>query len=125
MKTAGFVGALCWLPGWIVRSVPLEIVGSSGREGTHARGKPGLERPGETTRRGIERSCGERWTHSDSFNDTSRQHVWDQLKRQMPSCHSVHDLELAVQDFVGPSASGQHKVSNPLNAAAGGGPTRY
>ncbi|GFX26770.1 HTH_Tnp_Tc3_2 domain-containing protein [Trichonephila clavipes] len=23
----------------------------------------------------------------------------DQLKRQMPSCHSVHDLELAVQDF--------------------------
>ncbi|GFW17738.1 transposable element Tcb2 transposase [Trichonephila clavipes] len=27
------------------------------------------------------------------------QHVWDQLKRQMPSCHSVHDLELAVQDF--------------------------
>ncbi|GFT36589.1 DDE_3 domain-containing protein [Trichonephila clavipes] len=26
------------------------------------------------------------------------EHVWDQLKRQMPSCHSVHDLELAVQD---------------------------
>ncbi|GFX06104.1 transposable element Tcb2 transposase [Trichonephila clavipes] len=25
--------------------------------------------------------------------------VWDQLKRQMPSCHSVHDLELAVQDL--------------------------
>ncbi|GFT02584.1 hypothetical protein TNCV_1487821 [Trichonephila clavipes] len=24
---------------------------------------------------------------------------WDQLKRQMPSCHSVHDLELAVQDL--------------------------
>ncbi|GFV71678.1 DDE_3 domain-containing protein [Trichonephila clavipes] len=24
------------------------------------------------------------------------EHVWDQLKRQMPSCHSVHDLELAV-----------------------------
>ncbi|GFW03565.1 transposable element Tcb2 transposase [Trichonephila clavipes] len=23
-------------------------------------------------------------------------HVWYQLKRQMPSCHSVHDLELAV-----------------------------
>ncbi|GFU73131.1 transposable element Tcb1 transposase [Trichonephila clavipes] len=23
-------------------------------------------------------------------------HVWDQLKRQMPSCHPVHDLELAV-----------------------------
>ncbi|GFX41780.1 hypothetical protein TNCV_388931 [Trichonephila clavipes] len=27
------------------------------------------------------------------------EHVWDQLKRQMLSCHSVHDLELAVQDL--------------------------
>ncbi|GFW67103.1 transposable element Tcb2 transposase [Trichonephila clavipes] len=25
--------------------------------------------------------------------------AWNQLKRQMPSCHSVHDLELAVQDL--------------------------
>ncbi|GFV21317.1 uncharacterized protein TNCV_2927901 [Trichonephila clavipes] len=27
------------------------------------------------------------------------EHVWDQLKRQIQSCHSVHDLELAVQDL--------------------------
>ncbi|GFV29015.1 DDE_3 domain-containing protein [Trichonephila clavipes] len=27
------------------------------------------------------------------------EHVRDHLKRQMPSCHSVHDLELAVQDL--------------------------
>ncbi|GFU16635.1 transposable element Tcb2 transposase [Trichonephila clavipes] len=27
------------------------------------------------------------------------EHVWDQLKRQMPSCDFVHDLELAVQDL--------------------------
>ncbi|GFY21317.1 transposable element Tcb2 transposase [Trichonephila clavipes] len=27
------------------------------------------------------------------------EHMWDQLKRQMPSCHFVHDLELAVQDL--------------------------
>ncbi|GFT23552.1 transposable element Tcb2 transposase [Trichonephila clavipes] len=27
------------------------------------------------------------------------EHVWDQLKRQMQSCHSVHDYELAVQDL--------------------------
>ncbi|GFV18825.1 transposable element Tc1 transposase [Trichonephila clavipes] len=27
------------------------------------------------------------------------EHVCDQLKQQMPSCHSVHDLELAVQDL--------------------------
>ncbi|GFV52666.1 transposable element Tc1 transposase [Trichonephila clavipes] len=26
-------------------------------------------------------------------------HVWNQLKRYMPSCHSVHDLELAVKDL--------------------------
>ncbi|GFT56410.1 transposable element Tc1 transposase [Trichonephila clavipes] len=26
-------------------------------------------------------------------------HVWDQLKRQTLSCHSVHDLELAVHDL--------------------------
>ncbi|GFS59363.1 uncharacterized protein TNCV_3725171 [Trichonephila clavipes] len=24
------------------------------------------------------------------------EHVWDQLKRQMPSCHSAHDLKLSV-----------------------------
>ncbi|GFX32805.1 transposable element Tc1 transposase [Trichonephila clavipes] len=27
------------------------------------------------------------------------EHVWDQLKRQVPSCHSVHDLDLAIQDL--------------------------
>ncbi|GFU23016.1 transposable element Tc1 transposase [Trichonephila clavipes] len=27
------------------------------------------------------------------------EHVWDQLRWHMPSCHSVHDLELAVQDL--------------------------
>ncbi|GFX77221.1 transposable element Tc1 transposase [Trichonephila clavipes] len=49
------------------------------------------------------------------------EHVWDHLKRQMPSCHSVHDLELAVQDLWAPTASGQHKVSNQLNAGLCGG----
>ncbi|GBN01355.1 hypothetical protein AVEN_227727-1 [Araneus ventricosus] len=27
------------------------------------------------------------------------EHVWDQLKRQMPLCHSAHNLEVAVQDL--------------------------
>ncbi|GFS75566.1 transposon Tf2-6 polyprotein [Trichonephila clavipes] len=27
------------------------------------------------------------------------EHVWDQLKQQMPSCHAIHDLDLAVQDL--------------------------
>ncbi|GFU98507.1 transposable element Tcb2 transposase [Trichonephila clavipes] len=30
---------------------------------------------------------------------SSVEHVWDQLKQQMPSCHSVRDLELAVKDL--------------------------
>ncbi|GFV20739.1 transposable element Tc1 transposase [Trichonephila clavipes] len=34
-----------------------------------------------------------------SSNLSPVEHVWDQLKRQMPSCHSVHDVELAVQDL--------------------------
>ncbi|GFX51297.1 uncharacterized protein TNCV_2736481 [Trichonephila clavipes] len=59
-------------------------------------------------------------------------HVGDQLKRQMPSCHSVHDLELAVQDL------GTHLPQDNIRClinsmpdrvaaciAAGGGPTRY
>ncbi|GFU73060.1 DDE_3 domain-containing protein [Trichonephila clavipes] len=49
------------------------------------------------------------------------ENVWDQLKRQMPSCHSVPDLELAVQDLWAQSASGQHKVSNQHNAGPCGG----
>ncbi|GFT38312.1 transposable element Tcb2 transposase [Trichonephila clavipes] len=30
-------------------------------------------------------------------DSSSVEHVWDQLNQQIPSCHSVHDLELAVQ----------------------------
>ncbi|GFV89199.1 DDE_3 domain-containing protein [Trichonephila clavipes] len=58
--------------------------------------------------------------------------VWDQLKRQMPSCHSVHDLELAVQDFW--TYLPQDNIRCLINSmidrvaaciAAGGVPTRY
>ncbi|GFW73217.1 uncharacterized protein TNCV_2798811 [Trichonephila clavipes] len=58
--------------------------------------------------------------------------VWDQLKRQMPSCHSVHDLELAVQDLY--AHLPQDSISCLINSmpdhvapciSAGGGPTRY
>ncbi|GFS90581.1 transposable element Tcb2 transposase [Trichonephila clavipes] len=60
------------------------------------------------------------------------QHVWDQIKRQMTSCHSVHDLELAVQDLWAHLPqdnirclinSMPHRVAACI--AAGGGPTRY
>ncbi|GFV11993.1 transposable element Tcb2 transposase [Trichonephila clavipes] len=58
------------------------------------------------------------------------EHVWDQLKRQMPSCHSVHDLELAVQDLC--AHQPQDNIRCLINSmpdrvaaciAAGGGPT--
>ncbi|GFU27086.1 transposable element Tcb2 transposase [Trichonephila clavipes] len=60
------------------------------------------------------------------------EHVWDQLKRQMPSCHSVHDLELAVQDLW--VHLPQDNIRCLINSvpdrvaaciAAGGGPKRY
>ncbi|GFV89664.1 transposable element Tcb2 transposase [Trichonephila clavipes] len=55
-----------------------------------------------------------------------------ELKRQMPSCHSVHDLELAVQDlWAHPPQDNIRCLINSLPdrvaacTAAGGGPTRY
>ncbi|GFV56635.1 hypothetical protein TNCV_4628331 [Trichonephila clavipes] len=51
---------------WIVRSVPLEIVGSSGHEKVPTHGKPGLERGSKG------RAASTCEPHSDSFNDTSR-----------------------------------------------------
>ncbi|GFX03461.1 transposable element Tcb2 transposase [Trichonephila clavipes] len=60
------------------------------------------------------------------------EHVWDQLKRQMPSCHSVHDLELAVQDLWAhlPQDNIRCLINLMLDRvaaciAAGDGPTRY
>ncbi|GFW37214.1 transposable element Tc1 transposase [Trichonephila clavipes] len=58
------------------------------------------------------------------------EHVWDQLKRQMPSCHSVHDLELAVQDLWAPQDNIRWLINSMPDRvaaciAAGGGPTGY
>ncbi|GFW82671.1 transposable element Tcb2 transposase [Trichonephila clavipes] len=60
------------------------------------------------------------------------EHVWDQLKRRIPSCHSVHDLELAVQDLWAHLPQDNIRClinSMPDRVAAciapGGGPTRY
>ncbi|GFW37565.1 transposable element Tcb2 transposase [Trichonephila clavipes] len=60
------------------------------------------------------------------------EHVWDQLKRQMPSCHSVHDLELALQDLWThlPQDNIRCLINSMLDRvaaciAAGGGSTCY
>ncbi|GFS79482.1 DDE_3 domain-containing protein [Trichonephila clavipes] len=59
-------------------------------------------------------------------------HVWDQLKRQRPSCQSVHDLELDVQDLLAHLL--QDNIRCLINLmpdrvaaciAVEGGPTRY
>ncbi|GFV87034.1 transposable element Tcb2 transposase [Trichonephila clavipes] len=60
------------------------------------------------------------------------EHMWDQLKWQMPSCHSVHDLELAVKDLW--AHLPQDNIRCLINSMpdrvvacmeAGCGPTRY
>ncbi|GFV99000.1 DDE_3 domain-containing protein [Trichonephila clavipes] len=60
------------------------------------------------------------------------EHVWDQLKRQLSSCLSVHDLELVVQDLW--AHLPQDNIRCLINSmpdsvvaciAARGGPTRY
>ncbi|GFT57206.1 transposable element Tcb2 transposase [Trichonephila clavipes] len=59
------------------------------------------------------------------------EHVWDHLTRQMPSCQSVHDLELAVRYLW--AHLPQDNIRCLINSipdrvvaciAAGGGPTR-
>ncbi|GFV56106.1 hypothetical protein TNCV_993551 [Trichonephila clavipes] len=62
MKTAGWSTRRVAGQG-IVRSVPFEIVGSSGHEKAPTRGKPGLERSGRPRGERIEGSCGKHlWT---------------------------------------------------------------
>ncbi|GFW95893.1 transposable element Tcb2 transposase [Trichonephila clavipes] len=63
---------------------------------------------------------------------SSVEHVWDQLKRQVPLCHSVHDLEVFVQDLWAHLPQDNIRClfnSMPDRVAAciapGGGPTRY
>ncbi|GFW23398.1 transposable element Tcb2 transposase [Trichonephila clavipes] len=60
------------------------------------------------------------------------EYMWDQLKRQIPSCHSVHDLELAVEDLW--AHLPQDNIRCLINSmpdsvvaciAAGGSPTHY
>ncbi|GFT96146.1 transposable element Tc1 transposase [Trichonephila clavipes] len=60
------------------------------------------------------------------------EHVWDQLRWQMLSCHSVHNLELAVQDLW--AHLPQDNIRCLINSmpdraaaciAAGGGPTPF
>ncbi|GFV28901.1 transposable element Tcb2 transposase [Trichonephila clavipes] len=60
------------------------------------------------------------------------EHGWDQLKQQMPSCHSVHHLELVIQDLWAHVPQDNIRClinSMPDRVAAcfevGGGPTRY
>ncbi|GFV10353.1 transposable element Tcb2 transposase [Trichonephila clavipes] len=58
---------------YIGPKAPITTEDSSGHEKVPTRGKPGLERPEKPRGERIEGSCGKYlWTHSDSFNNTSR-----------------------------------------------------
>ncbi|GFW36833.1 transposable element Tcb2 transposase [Trichonephila clavipes] len=133
---------------WIVRSVPLEIVGSNGHEKVPKRAKPVWSNQEDHEEKGSkDRAASTYGPHSDSFNDTSRHSSmantlprfvpctarWgSELKRQMSSCHSVHDLELAVQDLWAhlPKDNIRCLINSMPDRvvaciAAGGGPKRY
>ncbi|GFS70988.1 uncharacterized protein TNCV_1191301 [Trichonephila clavipes] len=88
------------------------------------------------------RNCWEQWTREGTHTrktgsgvtrkTTRREDRADQLKRQMPSCHSVHDLVLAVQDMWAHLPHDNircliYSMPDRVAAciAAGGGPTRY
>ncbi|GFX17654.1 uncharacterized protein TNCV_474541 [Trichonephila clavipes] len=72
------------------------------------------------------------WAIFQQDNARPHTHVWNQLKRQMPSCRSVHDLELAVQDLWAhlPQDNKRCLINSMPDRvaaciAAGGGPTLY
>ncbi|GFU37726.1 transposable element Tcb2 transposase [Trichonephila clavipes] len=65
-----------------------------------------------------------------SHNFSPVEHVWNQLKRQMPSCYSVHDLELAVQDLWAHLSQDDircliNSMPDRVVACIAAGPTRY
>ncbi|GFX00153.1 transposable element Tcb2 transposase [Trichonephila clavipes] len=70
--------------------------------------------------------------HIQTLPWLTRSPVLHQLKRQMPSCHSVHHLKLAAQDLWAhlPQDNVRCLINSvPVRVAAciasGGGPTRY
>ncbi|GFX23912.1 uncharacterized protein TNCV_2730171 [Trichonephila clavipes] len=108
------------------------------REGTHAH-KTGSGVTRKTTRREDRMIVRQALVDPTTLSWPARspdfspvEHVWDQLKRQMPSCHFVHDLELDVQDLL--THQPQDNIRSLIYSmpdcvaaciAAGGGPTRY
>ncbi|GFV37309.1 transposable element Tcb2 transposase [Trichonephila clavipes] len=107
--------------------------------GPFLNGLPGVIFQQDNVRPHTERVAQDFLRHFQTLPWTARspdlspvEHVWDQLKWQMPSCHSVHDLELAVQDMW--AHLPQDKIRCLINSmpdrvaaciATGGGPTRY
>ncbi|GFY15821.1 transposable element Tcb1 transposase [Trichonephila clavipes] len=102
-------------------------------------GLPGAIFQQDNARPHTERVAQDFLLHFQTFRWPSRspdlspaEHVRDQLKRQMPSCHSVHGLELDVEDLW--AHLPQDNIRCLINSmpdrvaaciAAGGGPTRY
>ncbi|GFV29091.1 hypothetical protein TNCV_4601231 [Trichonephila clavipes] len=105
---------------WIVRSVPLEIVGSSGQEKIRTCGKTESGATRITTRiedrRIMRQALG---TYSDSFNDTSRQEGADAiiLWRTPSTDHCQEDIvRNARVQLTAPSAAIQAHIALSLGA---------
>ncbi|GFV11775.1 transposable element Tcb2 transposase [Trichonephila clavipes] len=75
----------------IVRSVPLEIVESSGHGKVPTRGKPGLDQEDHEERGSKDRAASTCGPHSDSFNDTS--------KRGRSNCSTTISRHLAEENL--------------------------
>ncbi|GFS95005.1 transposable element Tcb2 transposase [Trichonephila clavipes] len=109
------------------------------RPGPFLSGLPGAIFQQDNTRPHTARVAQDFLRHFQTFPWAARspdsspvEHVWDQLKRQMPSCHSVQGLELAVQDLWVHLPQDNIRClinSMPDRVAAciaeGDGPTRY
>ncbi|GFV88240.1 transposable element Tc1 transposase [Trichonephila clavipes] len=87
IKTAGWSTRRVVGQVWIVWSVPLEIVWSSGHEKVPTRGKPGLERPGRPRRERIEGSCGKHFVDPTVTRSTIRADVGVAIVPQTISRH--------------------------------------
>ncbi|GFY17948.1 uncharacterized protein TNCV_3384411 [Trichonephila clavipes] len=129
MKTAGW--STCRVAGQVDRSecAVRNCWEQWTREDTHAR-KTGYGGTRKTTRREDRKIVRKAFVDPTVTRSTIR--ADEQLKRQISSCHYVHDLELAVQDLW--AHLPQDNIRCLINSmpdsvaaciAAGCGPTRY
>ncbi|GFU29738.1 hypothetical protein TNCV_4745651 [Trichonephila clavipes] len=94
---------------WIVRSVPLEIVGSSCDEKVPTRGKPGLGRPGRPRGERIEGSCGKHLLTPTVTPSTMRADVSVAIVQQTISRYLAEAYLKSKRPFHAPPLTPEHR----------------